>query len=386
MATIKNGAKRPRNAWFLATASVLGVHQMDIFYKNTKGDIGPYSPGSRNASVKIPFGPPVLCEYSVKTVEGAAVGEFKFFNKRRQSAELPEGILYSLGYGSGVTAFSRKVTDIFTDKTSNLLALYLTLLPHSEQFVHHNEELHNKEGFMTDGSGMQERDLVAAGGSLQEFRELAKVAKESAKVVKNVEKGLRDISSYFESTGKRKSKGSSAPKPKISKQAAVDENENKELEDEDGLEVQFQNSYMGLVKVPLANIEISAAMSSLVNPHRVKTIMASIRKWYDPSLNVFVICPEENISLDLKNVGKTRFLAVQKLHTLQAFKEMEKAGDFSQLTGHKSKTVLCYVLKTNKPELVLYGNMRSNEISSQFCRKTRPQDLQTSCTTTSVFL
>ena len=38
---------------------------------------------------------------------------------------------------------------------------------------------------------MQERDLVAAGGSLQEFRELVKVEKESAKVVENVAKGLK---------------------------------------------------------------------------------------------------------------------------------------------------------------------------------------------------
>ena len=55
------------------------------------------------------------------------------------------------------------MTGIFAAKRNKLLALYLTLLSHSELFVHHNEELHNSDGFMTDGSGMQEMDLVAAG-------------------------------------------------------------------------------------------------------------------------------------------------------------------------------------------------------------------------------
>ena len=54
------------------------------------------------------------------------------------------------------------------------------------------------------------------------------------RLLKTLRKVLRDISN-FESTGRKKSKGSSAPKPKITKQAAVDENDNKELEDEDGL-------------------------------------------------------------------------------------------------------------------------------------------------------
>ena len=43
-------------------------------------------------------------------------------------------------------------------------------------------------------------------------------------------------------------------------------------------------------------------MNSLVNQKRVEFVMASIRKKFDPSLNIFVIITEEqNSSLDLKH-------------------------------------------------------------------------------------
>ena len=75
-------AKRPRNAWSLYVTNVISVFQVDIFYKNTKGDIAPFkSPSSKkNASVKIPFGPPTQCEYRMKKGVGGSVGEFKFSN------------------------------------------------------------------------------------------------------------------------------------------------------------------------------------------------------------------------------------------------------------------------------------------------------------------
>ena len=162
----------------------------------------------------------------------------------------------------------------------------------------------------------------------------------------------------------------------MSKQAAVDQSEKKELTDVNGLEIQFKNSYVGLTRVPLSNIKISPDMEGHISPNRVKFVVASIRQKFDPSLSVFVVITEEDKrSIDLKNVGQVKFLAVQKLHTLQAFKELEKSGEFSMLHGHEDKKVLCFVLNTNRPEMLHYGHQRNNEISSQFCRKTRPQDI-----------
>ena len=112
-------------------------------------------------------------------------------------------------------------------------------------------------------------------------------------------------------------------------------------------------------------------------PNRVKFIVSSIQKKYDPTLSFFVITPEEDHrSVDLKNVRQVGFFAVQKLHTLAALKELENNGEFSKLISHEDKTVLCYIVKTSEqPGMLQCGNQRSNEISSQFCRKTKPQDL-----------
>ena len=369
-------AKRPRNAWSLAVTNVISVFQVDIFYKNTKGDIGPFkSPSSqKNAAVKIPFGPPTQCEYRMKKGVGGSVGEYKFSNKKGESCAFPETLLNNFEFE--VNGFSKRVTKMVVEDKKELLALYLTALPHSENFIHHNEETHSSDGFSADDSGVQIVKLIAAGGSLEDYKEFIKSAKESAKVVESLEKGLQDISKFFVSKGKRKSQQNAETKAKMTKLAAIDEHQKKELEDENGLETQYQNNYVGMVKIPLANINVSEEMMNLIDENRVNTVVASIRNWYEPALNVFVVCPEEESDdLDLKNVEKERFLAVQKLHTLIAFKKLDEAGEFSQLKGHQNGAVLCYVLKTNKPELRLFGNMKSNEISSQFSRKTKPQAL-----------
>ena len=191
-----------------------------------------------------------------------------------------------------------------------------------------------------------------------------------------VENSMDDIRKYFATTVKRKANENNAPTAKLSRNAQMEANEKQELEDESGLEVEYKKSFVGMTRVPLANIKICPGMESLVNQNRVEFVMSSIRKKFDPSLNVLVIITaEQNISLDLKNVGQTKFFAVQKLHTLQALNNLEKTGEFSKMFGHEDNSVCCFVLNTNKPEMLLYGNQRSNDISSQFTRKTRPQDL-----------
>ena len=368
------GPRRAKNAWFLGVTNVLGVYQVDIGYKTTKNIIQPFSTCKKNAYIKRPFGPPVKGEYRIQSISGEEVGQFKFVNNRNENAVLPATIMNNLLVG--VNNFSRKVTDMYVNNKRDLLVKYLSSLLHSDKFVHHNEETHNVNGFRVDGSGVQEPDLVAAGGSLEDFRIFINDAKESATEVASVENSMDDIRKYFATTVKRKANENIAPTAKLSRNAQIEANEKKELEDDSGLEVEYKKSFVGMTRVPLANIKICPGMESLVNQNRVEFVMSSIRKKFDPSLNMLVIITEEQTSsLDLKNAGQTKFFAVQKLHTLQALKNLEKTGEFSKLFGHEDDSVFCFVLNTNKPEMLLYGNQRSNDISSQFTRKTRPQDL-----------
>ena len=184
----KGVAKRPRNSWALAITDVSGVYQMNIFYKSTKGEIGPYSQSPKNVKIKMPFGPPVLCEYSVKKGDDGAVGDFVFMNKIKQRGLFPERCLNN--FETGVCAFSRMITRLCVEKKEKLLAKYLSLLPHSENFIHHEEELHNRDGFLVDGTGVQEEDLKGDGGTLEEYRDILRMAKESAKAAESVEKGM----------------------------------------------------------------------------------------------------------------------------------------------------------------------------------------------------
>ena len=369
----KGVAKRPRNSWALAITNVSGVHQMNIFYKSTKGEIGPYSQSHKNVKVKLPFGPPVLCEYNVKQGDDGSVGNFVFTNKSNQRGLFPESCLNN--FETGVCEFSRKITRLCVEKKQKLLSMYLSLMQHSENFLHHQEEFYTTEGCLVDGTGVQEEDLKTEGGTMEEYRDMLRMAKESAKAAISVEKGMQDISRFFELKGKKR-KANDNSLGSLTKQARMDMDEKKELEDEAGLETNYMNSYVGLFRVRLANIKVSDEMKSIINPNRVETILASIRKWYDPSLSVFVICPEnEDAVVTADNVNTVSFIAVQKLHTLLALQQLEKTGELSRLPGHKSKTVFCYILNTSNPSMRNYGNMRSNEISSKFSRHTRAQDL-----------
>ena len=66
---------------------------------------------------------------------------------------------------------------------------------------------------------------------------------------------------------------------------------------------------------------------------------------------------------------------MQKIHTYCAYKELDKCGQFEKMSGHKEKKVLCFVVNTSSVALMRYGNIRANDISQKFARKTYPQDL-----------
>ena len=70
-----------------------------------------------------------------------------------------------------------------------------------------------------------------------------------------------------------------------------------------------------------------------------------------------------------------QFYVVQKVQCLQAFKELEKRNEFKGLYGHQSGKVLCYLLNTNRSDIIQYGNARENMISSQCVRKFGPQEI-----------
>ena len=79
--------------------------------------------------------------------------------------------------------------------------------------------------------------------------------------------------------------------------------------------------------------------------------------------------------VDLKDVKNAKFVVVQKIHSVIAFKKLDREGKFTKLVSHKNGTIPCYVLRMSSTGLIHYGNQRANDIQHQFSRKTLPQDL-----------
>ena len=365
--------KRPRYSWFLSVNKVEGIAELSIGYKNSKGEVAPFSRSKAGANVKIPWGPPVKCEYLVKRDGEEVFGEYTFTNRRKDEFKVTDGYFYS--FAGGINPFSQRISSMIVDKREVLLALYLSLMPYTVGFAHHREEVHSVDGFLLDGSGLNKDDVVKKGGSMEEFGDFVRTALESAVTVNPTVTGAADISTFFEKN-KRKSQESSSKPAKKSNAATVDENEKLELTDKDGLEKEYQKSLVGMANIPLENISISTDLKVNINMFRVYRIIASMENRYDPSISIPVVCPENDQTvLDLTNVKNQKFVVVQKIHTIKAFQEMNKEGKFSQLASHNNNTVLCYVLGTSSAGLIYYGNLRANEIQNQFTRKTSPQDL-----------
>ena len=266
-----------------------------------------------NAIIKRPFGTPVKCEYVVTRNDDETFDEFRFSSKRRESGNFRVDSLKR--YEGGVHNFSKKITSMIVEKKHKLIALYLTLLPHSVGFVHHREGLHTAEGFLVDrDDDLPIDELVENGGTKEDYEEFVRFANESATVV---EPGLigagghQDISSFFV---KKRQSGESEPKPlKKTKSAAIDDNETKELEDPEGIEKEYSESIVGMANISLDNLSIPKELNVKVNPFRVCKIKESMIKRYDPSLSIPVVCPvDAKESVNLKDVKGRHFLVVQK--------------------------------------------------------------------------
>ena len=123
------------------------------------------------------------------------------------------------------------------------------------------------------------------------------------------------------------------------------------------------------------SISISKELNIKPNIFRVCSIKESLKFRYDPTQAIIVVAPDDHVEkLDITSKAQ-RYIAVQKLHTLAAFKDLDKDGEFANLTGHHNRKILCYVVNTRSIPLMRYGNIRANDISSKFARKMYPQDL-----------
>ena len=373
--------KRQKNFFFLHVSNVLGTYNLSVGYRTTKCVIQPLSASKQGANVKVPFGPVSECRIVERkeSIEDEPKQEFKFVNFKNQTKLMKNVPFNNVEFS--LSDFSRMVTQMCLENKKTLLAVYLSAINKSDGFIHHKEDVNDSDGFVLTGAGgATMEDVLKLGGTLQEYREFVRLAKESALMVDSTEKALEEINSNSRINCQGKRASSSAPEkpPKLSKSELVKKNEQDEVEDKDGIEEEYKKSILGVAHIPLDNISVSKDMDFITNPFRVQFIISSMRNRYDPALSVLVVCPVEqgaDGSFSSQEVEKRKYYVVQKVSCFKAFQELDKTGEFGQLPGHKNRKALCYVLNNNKPELMLYGNARENFITGQFAKKTHPQDL-----------
>ena len=373
--SITSRARRPKNAWFFYSSKLGESYEIGIGYKNSKGEGAPYSSCSKSVHKKIPFGPPTKCEYVVrKDNSGEMVNEFQFKNNRRESAGCNE-ILLNNFETSKDNLLNVKITTLYIEGKKKLLANYVSATQSSKDFFFHSE-LYDNDGLSLednvryDGSNVKLEEIISNGGSLEELREFIKLCRDCAVFGESRDLVNEEVFKKFRKLNKRIINDPTKV-VKLSKRARTDANEKAELEDPEGLEKKYQSLYVNLVKIKLENISLSKSLGIVPNNFRVNSIAQNIKYRYDPSQAILVVAPDASS----EGAKPYKFVVVQKIHTFEAFRLLDRTGDFEKLCGHQERNVMCYVINTDSIALMRYGNSRANDIGQQVGRKTTPQDL-----------
>ena len=183
----------PRTSWFLYSSLLGDTYQLDVGYRDSRGNCGALT---KNSNSKVPWGPPVSCEFNVKRgINDTVVKEFRFLNSNHEEVALDTVIFNSLK--EQVNPFTQKVSSLCTRQSYKLLACYLTAVQSSEGFYNHKEGIHTTCGFPINGEGVQLDNIEHLGGTKESLMEFISLVKQSAN---------NGIGSGFKSSHKNKKK------------------------------------------------------------------------------------------------------------------------------------------------------------------------------------
>ena len=366
---------RARTRYWFSSSSILGVYEVGVMKQDSRGFIRPLSSNKLKSPVKIPFGPVSNCEFvQYSNDSGDIVGMFELHNEKNLVTSFDACMLDNLRFGAN--PFTQKITSLSLAH-KNLLAIYLARINYCECFIYHEDSIHDKDGLPIANYEEVVCMITKAGGSLVDYREFVNLAKTfSTHVEQSTESNRTSDEDTSRSSRKRKPSDGKNDNDvsKKSKWEQIVFNETTELTDNDGFEVAYLESHSSASHIPLSNISIPEELEDEICAERVKSIQDSMLKRYCPALSVLVVCQVDE-SKDIKDLTQ-QFYVVEKMHCFKALEALKEAGKFQSLPGHFSGKVLCFVLKSNRPDLMQYGSARSHMVKRQFSsRMTSCQDL-----------
>ena len=182
----------------------------------------------------------------------------------------------------------------------------------SSDFSGHVEGTHDEDGFQGDGGGITEQDLLEEAGSLSDFRDFVRKAKVCCLDVNQRREALEKVEG-----GKSVKAGGDELGPtkvKRSKAEQVEDEKEKEMMGNEGVEKNFSSQYVGRAEVPLHNLTISTKVSMPIIQWKVLGLVKAMSQRYDPSLMSLTVVPVDTIELTADNLANCRYEVIHGRH------------------------------------------------------------------------
>ena len=359
-----SSAQTKRKFWYIRVLNSGGRSSVVLWKKDARGKHEPFSDSPKSAQVKNPWGPLFSCKVKDIKHKGEEVKVMAFENSKRQSASCDVDLFCPISFETN--PFTQKISCLRVSKLQ-VLADYLNLLPKAQGFDQHDELIYEENGIRKDQTGTTETVIKDHGGELKELENFISLARAySVKTVNSVTKDDGNV--------KRKSSensGHSAPE-KVTKLGRQEKNKEKELKDAEGLEQRFSSGYVGFKDIPLSSLRVYPPLKKKLITFKVTGIANSIRERPDPAKICMTVAPDPDQSTEEET---TKFVVIGGTHTLAALKELDRRGDLDKINVLKDKLIPSVIVNISDQDLMLYGNIRSNDIASEYVRKPRAQDL-----------
>ena len=350
-----------RAGWSVFVCSVGSKLQMHILCKRSSGRMGPFS-SAGPASQKKPIWEPITeCKFQVKMSEGEAKQDFMFKNTDNESKAFRADLMDPLM--AEMNTYTQKSAALLV-KNPRLLAAYLTLLSHSEEFCTHEAKKHDKKGFDIE-NGIEA--ISKFGGCLSDYEEFRKAALENATVIgQNLSNNIkispmakkRKLTDYFNKTDK-----------KMSNSEKVEKNYQDMIAEEGGLEKTVASAYVKCRQISVDKLSLSPDLFLPINQVKVNEIAESMMERLEVSQLVVSVVPTDIERFDREG-DDDHFFVVHGAHRFEAFKKVDVYNSVNKdkpVCGFpKDRSITCFILKVNAASLTNYVNIKCNDISTKF--------------------
>ena len=346
-------AIKPRTAWTISVLKGKSGYEVQILWKETRNKVGLFvtkgkGPFGRLRSAKI-----VTEENNRKEVHDyyRFVNEFGDVGKFRVS--MMEVFL------GGSNPFSKKLNDLRSEKNDKKVALLLSHLVCSRDFIGHDPNVYNHLGQKL-GEAEQQDD----------FEEVFAAARDCATIV---------TAGYDEAIGsiaeKTKRNKTSKKAIKLNKQQRIEKFFIKENADEKGVEKEYIHGIKGRLDIRIEKLTVSEKIQLPISETEIRNLANDMVDTFDITQMYFVVMPADPDSFDEDNLEKNSYEVLHGRHRLLSLQLLIKENKISLLPGMENRSVPCLILGTLSVAAANWVNLRNSDIAARYVFRPNHHDL-----------